>query len=51
MGDKVLYDGQSFRYAVPYTGTWDIMAEDSDEGTYTRRLSIAADITLTLTPE
>ena len=51
LGDQVLYDGESFRYALPYTGTWDIMAEDSDEDTYTRRLSITADTTLTLTLE
>ena len=49
MGGQVLYNGQSFRYALPYTGTWDIMAEDSDEDTYTRRLSITADTTLALT--
>jgi hypothetical protein len=46
---QVLYDGQSFRYALPYNGTWDILAEDSDEDTYTRRLMITADTTLALT--
>ncbi|MDR2417727.1 MAG: leucine-rich repeat domain-containing protein [Treponema sp.] len=49
LGDQVLYDRQSFRYALPYNGTWDIMAEDSDEDTYTRRLTVTADTTLALT--
>jgi hypothetical protein len=51
LGDRVLYDGQTFRYTLPYNGTWDIMAEDSDEDTYTRRLVITADTTLMLTLE
>jgi hypothetical protein len=51
LGDRVLYDGQSFRYALPSSGTWDIQAEDSDEDTYTRRLVITADTTLRLTLE
>ncbi|MDR2417728.1 MAG: leucine-rich repeat domain-containing protein [Treponema sp.] len=49
LGDQVLYDGQSFRYTLPYNGTWDIIAEDGDNDTYTRRLTVTSDTTLTLT--
>ncbi|MDR1326357.1 MAG: leucine-rich repeat domain-containing protein [Treponema sp.] len=51
LGDQVLYDGQSFRYALPSSETWDIRAEDSDGDTYTRRLMITADTTVRLTLE
>jgi hypothetical protein len=46
--EQTLRDGQSFRYALPNDRTWDIKAEDGDEDTYTRRVSVTADTTLTL---
>jgi hypothetical protein len=40
LGDQVLYDGQSFRYALPSSG--DIQVEDSDEDTYTHPVIVDA---------
>jgi hypothetical protein len=50
LGDDVLEDGDSFKVTLPSSGTWDLMAEDEDEDTYSKYdLSVTRDTRVVIT--